>query len=130
MTLERREIAEAWLRKAASDLAYAELGMCAGESYASGVAYHCQQTAEKALKALLCHFGIIPPKTHDVLRLIELLSPHVDFSGFTEAALLLSPMAADFRYPGDNDDPSREDVITAFEAAKAILHEVQVLTLK
>jgi HEPN domain-containing protein len=122
MTPECREIADAWLRKAASDLAYAELGMTADHSYASGIAYHCQQTAEKALKALLCHYGIIPPRTHDVLRLLELLSPHVDLSGFTEAALLLTPLAAEFRYPGDQDDPTWEDVTKAFVAAKAILH--------
>jgi len=31
----------------------------------------CQQTIEKALKAVIAKKGIFPPKTHDLLRLVE-----------------------------------------------------------
>jgi len=125
MNQERREITEGWLHKAESDLAYAKLGLSSGEAYHSGAVYHCHQAAEKSLKALLCLHGIIPPKTHDVFRLIEILTPHVDLSDFKEAAAFLTPMATDFRYPGDQDEPTREDAQLAFEYANQILIKVR-----
>jgi HEPN domain-containing protein len=33
------------------------------------ICYHCQQAAEKALKAYWVYSGIAPPKTHDLERL-------------------------------------------------------------
>jgi len=127
MTQERRDVALGWLSKADSDLAYARLGIGAGDTYLSGAVYHCQQAAEKALKALLCFRGVIPPKTHDILRLIEILRPHIDLSDFTDAAVFLTPLATDFRYPGDLEEPSKEESELAFEYAKQILHQAHGL---
>jgi len=67
------------------------------------------------------------PKTHDVLRLIEILVPHVDLSEFKEAAVFLTPLATDFRSPGDQDEPTKEDVQLAFEYANQILLTVRSL---
>jgi len=121
MTQERREIALAWLRKAESDFAYARLGLEADHSYGAGTVFHCHQTAEKGLKAVLSFHGIMPPKTHDLLRLLELVSPHLEHHPLIEAAVFLTPLATDFRYPGDTDLPSEEDVRVAFEFAAKFL---------
>ena len=120
MTPERRALALDWLRKADSDLAYARLGIEAGESYFSGAVYHCHQAAEKALKAILCFHGVIPPKTHDLVRLLEIIHPHGDLSSFQEAAIFLTPLSTEFRYPGDLEEPSSEDANQAFQFAKQI----------
>ena len=39
----------------------------------SGAAYHCQQAAEKLVKAVLVEAAISFPKTHDVAALVGLL---------------------------------------------------------
>lgn len=104
-----------WLSRAESDLAYAQLGLNAGPYYYAGVLYHCQQTAEKALKSLCCFHGIIPPKTHDLVRLLEIIQPHADLEERFEDALFLNPFATIFRYPGDEQEP------TTVEAGKAVL---------
>ena len=127
MNPERREITEGWIHKAESDLAYANLGLSSGDSYRAGAVYHCHQTAEKALKALLCFYGIIPSKTHDLVRLIEILSPHVDLADVAEASVFLTPLATDFRYPGDQEEPTGEDAKLAFDYAQGILVKVREL---
>ena len=73
MTAERKQIVVGWLEKAESDLAYAKLGLDNGDYYFAGAVYHCQQAAEKALKALCCFHGVKPPKTHDLVTLLEKL---------------------------------------------------------
>ena len=40
------------------------------------VNFHCQQSAEKYLKALLQELGLAVPKTHDLEDLLHLLVPH------------------------------------------------------
>lgn len=41
----------------------------------SGAAYHCQQAAEKLVKALLAQSAIVFPKSHDIAALVALLPP-------------------------------------------------------
>jgi HEPN domain-containing protein len=67
------------------------------------IAFHCQQTIEKLLKALLLCHKIEFPKTHDLLRLLHLLKTKDAFLSAIELELSdLSPYAIDFRYPGDD----------------------------
>ena len=68
------------------------------------VCFHCQQAAEKYLKAFLVHNDQEPPKTHDLIELAKLCS------SFDESFLLLSPkceylvpFATRTRYPGAGD---------------------------
>jgi len=49
-----------------------------GEFYSSIICFHCQQAVEKYLKAYLMYREVIPPKTHDLLRLAAICS---DFDG-------------------------------------------------
>lgn len=53
MSPESLELAEAWLAKSRSDLATARLLILGHEPYLDTGCYHCQQAAEKALKAWL-----------------------------------------------------------------------------
>jgi len=61
--------------------------------------FHCQQAAEKRLKALLAiregHF----PRTHDIGQLIELAEPHcVALKSLPDEASLLADYAVGVRY--------------------------------
>jgi HEPN domain-containing protein len=52
MTLDpKSELTRQWLRIATDDLSLAELAHSTDPPMLSGVAYHCQQAFEKALKA-------------------------------------------------------------------------------
>jgi HEPN domain-containing protein len=65
-----RDVALGCLRKAESDLANAELCVAAGKSLDTAC-FHCQQAAEKALKAYLIANKIKFPLIHDLKRLLD-----------------------------------------------------------
>jgi HEPN domain-containing protein len=58
----------AWLRQAHSDLAMAAYASDGG--FHAQACYHCSQTAEKALMALLLALGEEPERTHSIERLL------------------------------------------------------------
>jgi HEPN domain-containing protein len=64
-----RDVARAWLLKADSDLANAELCLAAGKALDTAC-FHCQQAAEKALKAYLIAKNVEFPFVHDLKRLL------------------------------------------------------------
>src|SRR5260370_40339248 len=70
----RRETAK-WVRKAEQDWKVAH--KLAGETPPPRdiVCFHCQQAAEKYLKALLQETGLVVPKTHELADILDLLVP-------------------------------------------------------
>jgi HEPN domain-containing protein len=64
-----------WLDKVAEDYRVAEALAVLAEPLHDAICFHCQQAAEKLLKALLVASGINPPRTHDLEALVALLSP-------------------------------------------------------
>ena len=66
--------------------------------------FHCQQAAEKYLKAFLVFEEQIPPHTHDLLRLIADCTPfNVRFADFQIEAEKLTRYSVATRYPVDLD---------------------------
>lgn len=65
------EAARAWLQKAGSDLAAAELCLAAGQAL-DAACFHCQQAAEKSLKAWLVVHETAFPFVHDLSKLLTL----------------------------------------------------------
>lgn len=105
-----------WLGKADEDMCVARL-LIASENrlFAAGV-YHCQQAAEKALKAWLTCRDVIFPKTHDLEALLyRCAGVQPAFSAYAEHARVLAPLATEFRYPGDvfQPEPARAREILA-----------------
>lgn len=95
------DLTRAWQRKAASDLAAAEV--CLKAACSLDVAcFHCQQAAEKSLKAFLISRDEDYPHTHDLRRLIALCAKvEPKFNALEAAARRLNPYAVDFRYEPD-----------------------------
>ena len=84
--------------------------------------YHCQQAAEKYLKAFLISTEIEPPRTHDLTRLVA-LAKAVDsqFETLEEAAGVLTDYATLYRYPADVPVTcTQEDTKEAIETAQGI----------
>jgi HEPN domain-containing protein len=92
-----------WVRKAEDDLEGAnELARRARPLY-DLVCFHCQQAAEKYLKALLIELGVSFPKTHRLEELLMLLLPHDRTLGKMRRTLVaLTRYAVDYRYPNEN----------------------------
>lgn len=64
------------------------------------VCFHCQQSAEKYLKAYLQELGATAPRTHDLDVLLNLLLPHEPSLKSLQRGLnSLSRFAVDYRYP-------------------------------
>jgi HEPN domain-containing protein len=84
-----------------------------------GVCFHCQQCAEKYLKALLEELGVHIPKTHDLDMLQSLLTPHhSDLRSLGRGLLFLSDFAVDIRYPGAR--ASKRQAVAALRWAEKV----------
>jgi HEPN domain-containing protein len=65
-----------------------------------GVCFHCQQCAEKYLKALLVELGLPVAKTHDLDHLLSSLQPHhPSLRSLRRGLLFLNDYAVETRYP-------------------------------
>jgi HEPN domain-containing protein len=119
-----RDIALGWLRKADSDLANAELCLAAEKSLDTAC-FHCQQAAEKSLKAYLIANKATFPFIHDLKRLLDFCSQFDSaFDEFTSDVLRLTPYAVATRYD-DAFWPELAEVQEALDSARAIRRFVQ-----
>jgi HEPN domain-containing protein len=90
-----------WVRNAEGDLAHVNLAASGQKSLYDGVCFHCQQAAEKYLKALLQEAGLPVPKTHSLLALQTLLLPrHPNLTSLRRGLNFMTRFAVEFRYPG------------------------------
>jgi HEPN domain-containing protein len=89
-----------WLRKAEDDFQTAEILAAGGKPLYDQICFHCQQAAEKHLKALLEESGPSAPKTHDLENLLALLLPHYgSLRRYRRGLRFLTGFAVDPRYP-------------------------------
>jgi HEPN domain-containing protein len=72
--MKRREQALLLLRKAAQDEALLDAVIASDQVGDEIVGFHCQQAAEKILKALLSDVGVRFRKTHEIGALMALLA--------------------------------------------------------
>jgi HEPN domain-containing protein len=115
----KRQLVQNWLLFAQRDLGGARKLATAPDAYLEIALYHCQQSAEKAVKAfLICHDRRFE-KTHDIAGLV-LLATSIDerFSAWMRAGRLLTPYASEFRYPEDRPVAEAKEFEQAWKAAK------------
>lgn len=65
----------------------------------TAAAYHCQQAAEKLVKAVLVSSGIHPPKSHDIGALVDRLGEAHPLHATVAPLARFTPYAWLFRYP-------------------------------
>ena len=115
------EIARQWLAKAKNDLLNADNNLKSEEVPFDTVCFHCQQAAEKILKAYLVGNGQSYPITHDLFLILEKILPlNKDAENLRDALAILMPYAVEIRYP-DDFTPTEEDAREARAAAEHIL---------
>ena len=121
MDCEQRHEVQQWLLKSQRDLEAARRLFSGEDPLLDIVVYHCQQSAEKALKAYLCYCDAIINKTHNLNILLEYCqSLGMNINELWICAETLTPYATEFRYPGDLLEPEKEDAEEAIEMATQI----------
>jgi len=118
---EETEIARQWLAKAASDLLNADNNLKAEKIPYDTVCFHCQQAAEKMLKAYLVARGKDYPISHDLLLILEqVLSLDPKAEKLRDTLIILMSYAVEVRYPDYYNVPSAEDTHEARKAAEKV----------
>jgi HEPN domain-containing protein len=119
------EEVQQWLTKSQRDLKVAWVLFKNEESLLDAVVYHCQQSAEKSLKAYLTHKNTIFRKTHDLDVLIDLCcQSEASFQELKNDADMLTPYATEFRYSSDTIEPEKYEAEEALAMADSILNFV------
>jgi HEPN domain-containing protein len=121
-----RELVAQWLDHARRDLELARWVMTQRSDFAAQVCFHCQQAAEKALKAYLVYHGREFIWSHDLAYLLTCCqSVDVSAANLRSSAEPLSKYAVRFRYPGSGPEPEGDEAAASLERARAVLDWVE-----
>ena len=121
MTNPKLDEVRSWLAKARQDLDATVWLLQSPKGLFGAVGFHCQQAAEKYLKAYLTWYEQVFEKTHSLVALVGIcLQFSADFDDLRTAATTLTPFAVITRYPGDLPDISAQEAREALELARQI----------
>ncbi len=121
--LQRAADTRTWLRRAEDDLRAAEIDLAAHPALLGDAAFHCQQAAEKALKAFLTWHDLPFRGTHDRGELGQQCAGlDASIEPICRRAEPLTIYAWAFRYPGEVEEPRRDQVEEALALAREV-HE-------
>lgn len=118
---KRKRLVDEWIIKAEHDLGMAELAIANKPEYKDLICFHCQQGAEKYLKAFLIYLNIDFKKSHSLVYLFDLLAVReVIPESLYGIAEILEDYGVEVRYPGDWTEINEEDIREAYQAALKI----------
>lgn len=115
-----------WVRKAEADIITALQLSRSRFALHDQVCFHCQQAAEKYLKALLEELSLPVPRVHDLANLLSLLlSHHSSLHPLRRGLFFLTTYAVEVRYP--DRSASRRQAQAALRWADRVRATVRVL---
>lgn len=120
-----REELRAWMGKARNDLRGIAVDLAAEPPLLEDALFHCQQAAEKSLKAFLTFHDQVSHKTHDLQRLgyqCARLDPTL--KELTDRLGTLTKYAWMYRYPGETSIPIKDEVLVAQELAQEVFESI------
>ena len=121
MTRTKEELTKSWIKKAEKDLLTAKHELSFADAVTESVCFHCQQAAEKYLKAYLVFLDIPFTKTHEIGELItKCENRDREISALKEEADKLTDYAVEIRYPEEWFEPALEEAGEALEIAKKV----------
>ena len=123
-----KNITKEWLALAKSDLLAAER-LLSEPALTNIVAFHAQQAVEKSMKAVVEELGLGVIKTHNLVRLCELIRPHLSIVSDWDMLDRLDAVYIEARYPGDLGllpfgKPSQEEAKIYFDFAVDIFNQI------
>jgi len=121
-----KQAARDWIKKAEEDwLAALDLARRRKKQLHNAVCFHCQQSAEKYLKARMEEAGLRIPQTHDLESLLHILLPAEPLWAALRPQLQnLTDFAVAFRYPGN--EATKQDAKTAIGDCKSVRKEIRL----
>ena len=108
-----------WLRYAVEDLITAEILLEQPHLPPRQSCWYAQQSAEKALKAVLIFLEIDFPRTHDLNVLRNLMPDSWQLKAAHSDLASLTGWATEARYPSDMPEATNADASEAVEQARA-----------
>ncbi len=122
----RAEAAKAWLAKADNDFLNIDNNLASQRIPWDSVCFHAQQGAEKSLKAFLVLHGLVPPRTHDLVALLNDCAAVSPSLGTLQADCeLLNVYAVATRYPDSGIEPTEETAPAVVAAARRVRAAVE-----
>lgn len=116
-----------WIDKADHDLGTAKLIFLHIPDYFDTIAFHCQQSVEKYIKAILVYNDIEFPRTHNLIYLLDLCSSKIEITEDRyDKAILLNGFSVQIRYPDKTIYLSKEEL----EVSIAIAQEFRDFAVK
>jgi HEPN domain-containing protein len=124
--------ASEWIESAENDRDTVKILLASPRVPYEIVAYHCQQCAEKYLKAVFVAHGRRIPFIHDLLKLCrDIQDICADLKGIEADCERLTPFGTTTRYPGSGMHPGLEHMArveswmeSIRSAAQSCLHEL------
>lgn len=126
MADERTREVHGWLRKANDDLRSAQVDLAAVPPLIEDALFHCQQAAEKAMKAFLTAHDTAFRKTHDLDELATACGLiDASLSDELDLARDLTVFAWAFRYPGSDEPPPETEAHESLTVARATVTAIR-----
>ncbi len=111
-----------WLQHAHSNLRIAERGTRLKGVLLEDLCFNAQQAAEKALKAVCVQRQVDFPKTHSLVRLMDILEADgLSLSEEIKAADILTQYAVQARYPGENEEITPDEYRETLQLAARVV---------
>jgi HEPN domain-containing protein len=115
------ELLRKWLHHVEADLRCAEYVLTAQPPFTLDACFHCQQAAEKTLKAFLVFRGVDFERSHVIGYLVDLCTEQdAAFEELRASAVGLTAYATRVRYPHFDPPPSADEARQQLEVAKCV----------
>ena len=121
---------EVWMRLARDDMATVELLMTEHKKRVEIILYHCQQTAEKALKAYLVFCGTWAGNTHDLVLLLQTcagINRKFHSPRMVSHCAYLNRITPDIKYAELNISFDASHIPRAINSAKRVYESVSIV---
>ena len=109
MNQDEQKYLQQWIGKAEEDYVVVQQLMSSEIPIKGAIAYHCQQSAEKFLKAFIVFHRLEIPRTHNIEYLLEKCS-NIDKSFSLVDPGNLTDYGVEVKYPGDFLEPSMKEL--------------------
>ena len=121
MLNKKKVYIEEWLNFAKEDLDTAKALLNSEYLFNRSICYHCQQSAEKDLKAYIIYLDLPLNKTHNLIKLVDQISElDKEITPLQKAVEVLTDYIVTARYPDDSELITDEESKLAFNESEKI----------
>ena len=126
MLNKKKVYIEEWLNFAKEDLDTARTLLNNEYRYNRSICYHCQQSAEKDLKAYIIYLDLPLNKTHNLIKLVDqIFELDKEITQLQKAVEVLTDYVVTARYPDDSELIPDEESKLAFQESEKINNYVR-----